>query len=714
MIVASNSLNPVRITFFPDSAAATKREETICPNDLADRIINTSAASKGGLPWLKLSTFGEIRSDKHSLRNNENVLTISGIEADYDQERVSFDDAGAILTEAGVAALVYTSPSHTAATPRWRVLCQFSKPMPPEQRDLYMARLNGLFGGIFARESWTLSQSYYFGSINHNPDHQAETIDGTPIDLMGELDAAAIGKPETKAGNGRANERPAGSGAGSYVPASDVRLEAYRLAVLDTLRRQAIDGEKHHALLRTALALGGIQPEAGFTDAQAIQWLMDALPASVVDWNAAKQTAAWGLEQGRQKPLQLDDRPWRGNGSHPPPEPPPAADEAHDASQKDEPQAEPPPDDTAEDGASLRKLLSIESWAERDIPPPDRLLGDLITKTTRMFLIGRTGLGKTLLGLAIAAGVASGRRFLHWRSSRPARVVYLDGEMPAELIKPRAIDAMRRLGVPIPAENLLIFGRDIEAEARRVCPSLPPFAPLNTDEGQLFMVALLAAIGDVDVIIFDNVMSLIAGDMKDEIPWSDVLPLVSRLTDRQIGQLWLDHTGHNTDRQYGSSTKAWRFDTVGVMAPLTEEKADPRVTAFTLSFDYPGKARRRTPDNWTEFQTQTIRLTDDQWTGEPVDQQASKKASRLGPKALAQYRALADALVVSPTPGRTTRDAWYAECVRLGLEKPVPSDAVWAVRDRLEKGFRTRVSDLKVAGRIGVDGDIVTDLDARR
>jgi hypothetical protein len=48
------------------------------------------------------------------------------------------------------------------------------------------------------------------------------------------------------------------------------------------------------------------------------------------------------------------------------------------------------------------------------------------------------------------------------------------------------------------------------------------------------------------------------------------------------------------------------------------------------------------------------------------------------------------------------------------LEKPVPSDAVWAVRDRLEKGFRTRVSDLKVAGRIGVDGDIVTDLDVRR
>jgi hypothetical protein len=130
--------------------------------------------------------------------------------------------------------------------------------------------------------------------------------------------------------------------------------------------------------------------------------------------------------------------------------------------------------------AELRTLLSIHTWAERDIPEPDRLLGDLLTTTTRAFLVGRTGLGKTLLALAIAVGVASGQGFLHWLSARPARVLYLDGEMPAELIKQRARDAIRRLGeVTIPLGNLLMFGRDIEGEARRLFPSLPPFAALN-------------------------------------------------------------------------------------------------------------------------------------------------------------------------------------------------------------------------------------------
>ena len=199
-----------------------------------------------------------------------------------------------------------------------------------------------------------------------------------------------------------------------------------------------------------------------------------------------------------------------------------------------------------------------------DIPEPERLLGDLnaLPQPERSSLDGR-GLAKTLLALAFAAGVASGAGFLHWRSSRPTRVLYLDGEMPAELIKPRARDAIRRLGdTIIPPGNLLIFGRDIENKARQICPTLPPFWALNTDNGRLFLLALIEAVGKVDLIIFDNVMSLITGDMKDEVPWTETLPLIATLTDRHIGQLWCDHTGRNrtasTDRppRLGASTRS--------------------------------------------------------------------------------------------------------------------------------------------------------------
>ena len=56
------------------------------------------------------------------------------------------------------------------------------------------------------------------------------------------------------------------------------------------------------------------------------------------------------------------------------------------------------------------------------------------------------------------------------------------------------------------------------------------------------------------LVVRDRVVAKGKGDQKDEVPWSATLQLVATLTDRRIGQLWLDHTGHNSDRQYGSST----------------------------------------------------------------------------------------------------------------------------------------------------------------
>ena len=277
---------------------------------------------------------------------------------------------------------------------------------------------------------------------------------------------------------------------------------------------------------------------------------------------------------------------------------------------------------------AFRALLSIEAWAERDIPQPERLLGDLLTKTSRMFLVGRTGLGKTMLGLGIACGIAAGTGFLHWRSARPARVLYIDGEMPGELIKARCIDALRRAGAPPPPGNLVIYARDMEEEIARQFPTLGTFAPLNTEAGQIFVHALISQISDVDVVIFDNVMSLVAGDQKDEVPWSETLPLVSSLTAAKIGQIWLDHTGHAIDRQYGSATKGWRFDTIGQMAPLPDDQRQPHELAFTLSFEPPGKARRRTPDNWRDFETTTIRLKDDRWTSDAMSDDSTVGAAQ--------------------------------------------------------------------------------------
>ena len=352
------------------------------------------------------------------------------------------------------------------------------------------------------------------------------------------------------------------------------------------------------------------------------------------------------------------------------------------------------------------------------MPEPVRLLGDLLTTTSRMFLVGRTGLGKTLLGFALACGMATGAGFLHWRCTRPVRVLMIDGEMPAELIKARSIDALRRSDPAPPEGNLVIWSRDTEEEFAKMFPVLGTMEPLNTERGQQYLLALIAELGGVDAVIFDNVMSLIAGDQKDEIPWSETLPLVQSLSSKRIGQIWLGHTGHNTDRQYGSSTKGWRFDTIGIMTPLPDDQRIKREVAFSLSFEHPGKARRRTPDNWADFETCIIRLAADRWSSEPVSTSGGGgKPGKIPPAREPFYQALVAAIGKSAVgKSETTLGTWELECLRRGLierEPAAPPRETSLQRGARYRDFRKAKSDLLGAKWITIEDDRVIDLKGR-
>jgi hypothetical protein len=260
---------PVAVTFFKNFAAQTKREKPCTLFALAARIYSVTAEAKTKLPWLKLARFGDNRSDKNSLRHDANVLAISGIEADYDAGGVAFDAAVELLRKAGIRSIVYTSPSYTPGFPKWRVLCPFSEELPPHQRARMLGRLAGLFADIgveFAAESWALSQSYYYGSVNGNPAHQVDLIDGTPIDLHDDLDRIWKGKPGTREGTGKPNGE-------------------YRSGLADepSLREAIVNGTNYHP---AAVRLTGKWAQQGVSlmAAQArLHALFDAVPEPARD-----------------------------------------------------------------------------------------------------------------------------------------------------------------------------------------------------------------------------------------------------------------------------------------------------------------------------------------------------------------------------------------------------------------------------------------------
>ena len=97
-------------------------------------------------------------------------------------------------------------------------------------------------------------------------------------------------------------ERPVSQG--PRKPVSDDVADAFIDRTLDQMR-SAADGSKHFVLRNMAMLLGGIQQQAGFSDTEAVRWLLEALLAGVKDERVAEKTARWGLEVGAANPIEL-------------------------------------------------------------------------------------------------------------------------------------------------------------------------------------------------------------------------------------------------------------------------------------------------------------------------------------------------------------------------------------------------------------------------
>jgi hypothetical protein len=310
--------------------------------------------------------------------------------------------------------------------------------------------------------------------------------------------------------------------------------------------------------------------------------------------------------------------------------------------------------------------IPVSQWLVRELPKPDFILGKWLTTTSRTMLYASTGIGKTMFSIAMAMAMASGRPFLHWNVARPSRVLLIDGEMARRVMKDRIATEAKRLGI-VPETMFVLSHEDVAK-----------FMPLNTKEGRMYINDEIKRLGGVDFIIFDNIMSLISGDMKEEESWRQTLPWIRWLTRKSIGQMWLHHTGHDPTHSYGTKTREWQLDNLIRLEPVEQAGID---VIFKLSFE---KAREREPANRRDFEDVTVALVDDAWTFSHLSGAGQQPMS---PKGRVFYDALCHACdrMVEGCEG-TTIEQWREACFARGLldrDRPAPSRALFS-RYRLE------------------------------
>jgi hypothetical protein len=289
---------------------------------------------------------------------------------------------------------------------------------------------------------------------------------------------------------------------------------------------------------------------------------------------------------------------------------------------------------------------------DRDIELPDTLLGDLFSTTSRILFSADTGLGKTMLGMAWAFALGLGLDFLHWRSIRKARVLYIDGEMPRDLMQERIELACEWFDVDPPKNGLKFLSRE----------DYEDMEPFDTEDGQKWLDRFIEREGPFDFVVFDNIMSLCSAIMKEEDSWQALKPYALSLTKRHIGQLWLHHTGHDKSRAYGTKTREWQMDTV-----MVGEVVDQDHVSFNLNFT---KARRRKPSNAGDFRNEHIELRDGKWIHRSPEKTATGRPNKSDEIALKALRnAIADA------DGPANEKAWKEYAFKFNISESKEKDA---------------------------------------
>ncbi len=217
-----------------------------------------------------------------------------------------------------------------------------------------------------------------------------------------------------------------------------------------------------------------------------------------------------------------------------------------------EPETKVPPAEPHIQTPQPLRCVNAYDFLSLSFPERELLLSPILPRQGLCMLHAMRGIGKTFISLSVAYAVASGGKvFDRWESPRPARVLFLDGEMPARTLQERLAALVAGSEAEPPDNDYL----------RIITPDMQggPMPNLATREGQETLAPFLAG---VDLVVLDNLATLARnGRSNDEESWLPVQGWLLDLRRRGLSVLMIHHQGKGGD-QRGTSAKEDILDTV--------------------------------------------------------------------------------------------------------------------------------------------------------
>ncbi|MFO3149638.1 AAA family ATPase, partial [Legionella pneumophila serogroup 1] len=245
-------------------------------------------------------------------------------------------------------------------------------------------------------------------------------------------------------------------------------------------------------------------------------------------------------------------------------------------------------------GVSLSGLLAME------LPPREYLLEPWLPKSGLCMVYAKRGVGKTFFALEVAVAVAYGTSFLSFKAPKPAKVLYVDGEMPANVMKERLAEIISRLNINNNEFDPIFITPDLQ---KGLMPNL----------GNVQDHAMLEEYTDqADLIIFDNISTLSSYGKENEAEsWHPFQQLALKLRKKGKSVLFIHHAGKQGTAR-GTSKREDILDTV-INLRHPSDYTPSKGACFELHFE---KTRSMMGDNATPI---LCHLTSKGWEHQYID-----------------------------------------------------------------------------------------------
>jgi AAA domain-containing protein len=237
-------------------------------------------------------------------------------------------------------------------------------------------------------------------------------------------------------------------------------------------------------------------------------------------------------------------------------------------------------DDSSWIEAIDKSIVSSSELESLNLQPRKKLLDEWFCEGDLGFIFAVRGVGKTWLGLLIARALSEGEKLGDWQVKEPVKVVFIDGEMPPDLMRDRDKGLQRAPGEVEFLNHEILFERTGKV--------------LNITEPEVQRAITEHCIREgVKVVILDNLSTLASGMKEnDSFAWEMVNNWLLDFRRHKIAVVLVHHAGRSGEAR-GTSKREDAAFWVMALDDAKTHADDKHGARFISRFTKPS---RNTPD----------------------------------------------------------------------------------------------------------------------